>query len=109
MAGQNALNELCAAQLRVLADQTRLAVINQLLNGPMNVRDINRKIRVSQSLLSHHLRILRDARLVTTRRCGKSVVYQLAARVALAPAGRGIDLGCCQLAFDAQGNRKYGQ
>ncbi len=95
--------EFCAGQLRVLADDTRLRVISALMQGPLNVGEINRRTRVSQSLLSHHLRILRDARLVIARRRGKAVEYSLRPG---AVVGRGrccLDLGCCRLAFPAAG------
>ncbi len=63
----------CASLLKVLADPTRLAVVEQLLNGPMHVGQINESLGVEPTLLSHHLRILRDANLVTSQREGKHV------------------------------------
>jgi leucine dehydrogenase len=49
-----------------------------LLDGPKNVTEINSRLKIDQSLLSHHLKVLRDASLVTTRREGKSVRYAVA-------------------------------
>ena len=89
----------CASLLKILADETRLAVLRQLIDGPKHVGEINATLHVEQSLLSHHLRILRDNGLVLAQRDGKAVLY------ALAPEFRGasadaLDLGCCSLSFD---------
>lgn len=90
----------CASVLKVLADETRLAVIEQLLSGPMHVGQINDQLGVEQTLLSHHLRVLRDARLVTSERDGKHVIYSLAASIQARRRGRAINLGCCLISFD---------
>jgi DNA-binding transcriptional ArsR family regulator len=90
----------CASVLKVLADETRLAVIQQLLSGPMHVGQINESLGVEQTLLSHHLRVLRDATLVTCERDGKHVVYSLAESIQGRGCGRAINLGCCLISFD---------
>ena len=71
-------SNVCATKLAILADPTRLAVLEVLLAGPRNVKEINRHIPIAQNLLSHHLRVLRDAELVISRRAGKAVCYSLA-------------------------------
>lgn len=90
----------CASILKVLADETRLAVIELLLSGPMHVGEINGSLDVEQSLLSHHLRVLRDAGLVTAEREGKQVLYSLARSIQGKRRGRAINLGCCLISFD---------
>lgn len=90
----------CASRLKVLADETRLAVVRQLIDGPKHVGTINSAIGIDQSLLSHHLRVLRDAGLVEAERDGKAVLYRLAAGVEVSGVGEAVDLGCCQLSFD---------
>jgi DNA-binding transcriptional ArsR family regulator len=92
-------SEICADKLRVLADVTRLSVMETLLDGPKNVSEINDRIKIDQSLLSHHLKVLRDAGLVTTKREGKSVRYAVAPGAASQDAGKGLNLGCCQISF----------
>jgi ArsR family transcriptional regulator len=89
----------CATKLAVLADPTRLAVLEVLLSGPRNVKEINEHICIAQNLLSHHLRVLREAQLVTAHREGKAVRYALAEGVELGRAHNGINLGCCRLTF----------
>ena len=92
-------SDLCADKLRVLADVTRLSVMEALLDGPKNVSEINARLKIDQSLLSHHLKVLRDAGLVTTRREGKSVRYAVAPDAASQDAQKGLNLGCCQISF----------
>jgi DNA-binding transcriptional ArsR family regulator len=92
--------EECANRLKVLGDDTRLAVVQLLLHrGAMHVGEINRHIKTEQSLLSHHLKVLRDAELVVAERDGKAVLYRLAPEVEVAAGGHAINLGCCQLSF----------
>ncbi len=90
----------CASLLKVLADETRLAVVEQLLDGPKHVAEINESLQVEQSLLSHHLKVLRDAGLVTAERNGKQVCYSLAKTVKGNRRCRAINLGCCLISFD---------
>jgi DNA-binding transcriptional ArsR family regulator len=89
----------CATKLAVLADPTRLAVIEVLLGGARNVTDINRHVGVAQNLLSHHLRVLRDAEIVTACRDGKGVRYALAKGIEMGASHNAINLGCCSLKF----------
>lgn len=93
----------CATRLKVLADGTRLQVMRLLLDGPKHVGELNLRIDVEQSLLSHHLRVLRRAGLVTSERDGKAVLYRVAPEVAVVERrGEAIHLGCCLLAFDRE-------
>lgn len=69
------------------------------MGGPKHVGALQRDLNVEQSLLSHHLQILRDAGLVQAERDGKSVLYRLAPGASAHAAGTAIDLGCCTLSF----------
>ena len=89
----------CADKLKLLADTTRLAVLESLLERPKRVGELMALLGVEQSLMSHHLALLREAGLVDAKREGKSVLYQLASHVESATSGKSLDLGCCQLSF----------
>ena len=89
----------CADKLKVLADTTRLAVLESLMDRPKHVNELMESLNVEQSLLSHHLAQLREAGLVEAIRDGKAVLYQLAPGIATASAEKALDLGCCQLSF----------
>lgn len=90
----------CAAMLKALADDTRLAVIRQLMDGPKHVGEMNEALNVEQSLLSHHLKVLREAGVVEAQRDGKAVLYRLGPSVEARRQGRAIHLGCCMLSFE---------
>jgi DNA-binding transcriptional ArsR family regulator len=66
-----------AAELfKVLSDPTRVRIIQALIeNEETRVRDLAEMVGMSQSSVSHHLRILRHFRLVRTRREGKEAYY----------------------------------
>ena len=100
MAKLDVLPSDCASLLKVLADETRLAVVRQLMHGPRHVGQINAALGIDQSLLSHHLRVLRDGGIVEARRDGKAMLYRLSPNVESRRRGEVIDLGCCRLTFD---------
>jgi len=89
----------CPAVLKVLAEATRLEVARLLLDGPKRVGELIATLRIDQSLLSHHLRVMRDAGLVRADRDGKAMRYRLAPGLADRRGGGTIDLGCCALRF----------
>ncbi len=89
----------CAHKLKTLADSTRLAVLQLLMDQPLHVGEMNAVLGLDQSLLSHHLKVLREEGLVVATRDGKAVLYHLATGVQPTKAGRALDLGCCLLSF----------
>ncbi len=75
--------------LRALSDQARLRMVQYLAgrDGETTVSDLTTALRISQPLVSWHLRKLRRAGLVTTRRAGRQVFLSLN-RVRLAACSR---------------------
>jgi DNA-binding transcriptional ArsR family regulator len=67
-----------AETYRLLGDPTRLKVVLTCLDGPISVGEIAKNTGASQSLVSHHLRLLRAARLVRGTRRNKQVFYEAA-------------------------------
>ena len=63
---------------KVFGDSTRVKILNVLLCAEMCVCDIARILGLSQSAVSHQLRFLKQMKLVTARRDGKTVFYTLA-------------------------------
>ncbi|NJL48594.1 MAG: winged helix-turn-helix transcriptional regulator [Leptolyngbyaceae cyanobacterium SM2_5_2] len=88
----------CAQRLKVLAEPHRLAILKLLFRGSKHVWEINANLPIEQSLLSHHLKVLRREGFVESRRDGKAVLYQLTSHVRPS-LGEGIDLGCCTVSF----------
>lgn len=75
-----------ARLLRSLANEQRLLLLCNLLDGPMSVGELNRSgVALSQSALSQHLAVLREAGVVTTERRAQSILYAL-------PRGPVIDI-----------------
>lgn len=60
-----------------LSDETRLEIIEHLLDGERCVCDLMDALDAAQSRLSFHLRVLKDAGLVTDRRDGRWSYYEL--------------------------------
>jgi ArsR family transcriptional regulator len=94
-------SETCAERLKALAEPDRLRLIQCLQGGPKNVSELTELLGAPLANVSHHLRVLRNANLVTKTRQGKFAVYALHPDV-FRPCddGRGadtIDLGCCRL------------
>lgn len=69
--------EDAAALLGVLADPTRLKIVDALRLGELCVCDLAVVLGMSVSAISHQLRLLRASRLVRGRRAGKMVLYSL--------------------------------
>jgi ArsR family transcriptional regulator len=90
----------CAEKLKVLADRTRLAVMESLMDEPSHVGRLAELLDVEQSLLSHHLKVLREAGLVVADREGKAVLYRAAPEAQVPKLRNAINLGCCQLHFE---------
>ena len=60
-----------------LADPVRLRIVGVLAEGGRCVCDLHEQVPVAANLLSYHLRVLRDAGLVTATRRGRWVDYRL--------------------------------
>ena len=63
---------------RIFGDSTRIRILYVLFEAEMCVCDIAALLGMTQSAISHQLRALKNARLVTSRRDGKTVFYSLA-------------------------------
>jgi len=66
-----------AETFRLLGEPNRLRLVAECLSGPKSVTELTEAVGVSQSLVSHHLRLLRAARLLRQNRQGKNVFYDL--------------------------------
>ena len=63
---------------RLMGDPSRLAIILACLDAPISVSDIAARIGLSANLVSHHLRLLRAARILRAERRGKQIFYTAA-------------------------------
>jgi ArsR family transcriptional regulator len=74
--GTDAVGEL-AEMFRVLGDPTRVRILDALSHGELCVCDLAALVGLSQSAVSHQLRLLRNLRLVRPRREGRMAYYTL--------------------------------
>jgi DNA-binding transcriptional ArsR family regulator len=65
------------AGLDALGDATRMAIFQKLTNGPVAVNELARTLPVSRPAVSQHLRVLKDAGLVTDSKSGTRRLYRL--------------------------------
>ena len=63
---------------KVFADLTRVKMLYVLFQSEMCVCDLAQVLQMTQSAISHQLRVLKQMKLVTNRREGKTVFYSLA-------------------------------
>jgi DNA-binding transcriptional ArsR family regulator len=81
MTRQPVIDELTAAQVAelfsALSDTSRIRIIAALTQGEMNVSALAEVVGISESAVSHHLRHLRQMRLVRGRKDGRYVFYTL--------------------------------
>ena len=75
--GEDTLYDLTEL-VRIFGDSTRIRILYVLFEAEMCVCDIAALLGMTQSAISHQLRALKNARLVKSRREGKTVFYALA-------------------------------
>ena len=75
--GEDTLYDLTEL-FRIFGDSTRIRILYVLFEAEMCVCDIAALLGMTQSAISHQLRALKNARLVKSRREGKTVFYALA-------------------------------
>ncbi len=63
---------------KIFGDSTRIKIINILIDNELCVNQISEKTNVSQSAISHQLRILKSSKLVKYRKEGNLIFYSLA-------------------------------
>lgn len=67
-----------AELFKVFGDSTRIKILCSLFHQELCVQDIADRVSASQSAVSHQLRLLKQAKLVKSRRQGKLMLYKLA-------------------------------
>lgn len=70
--------EQIAELFKAFADPTRVRILSHLQRQELCVNDIAEAVDLSQSAVSHQLRILKQMHLIKFRRDGKNVLYSLA-------------------------------
>ena len=102
LAGIMARDTECIPFLKALSDETRWRIVRELLKRTLTVSELTERLGTTQYNTSKHLRILREAGIVTTEKEGRSVECRVtpAFRRRLSRNQNVLDLGCCTFRFD---------
>src|SRR4051794_17520620 len=107
MATRTVIDTSRSARLfHALSDETRLSILQRLRTGERCVCDLTEALDAAQSRMSFHLKVLKDAGLVTDRREGRWMYYtlnvdalaeaaELVDTLASAPSATERRTGCC--------------
>lgn len=85
-----------AKLMRALSNPHRLLVLCVLSEGELSVSELNARIDLSQSALSQHLAVLRNEKLVSTRRESQTIYYSVTSGPALEIVQLLHDQFCCR-------------
>ena len=80
-----------AELFKVFGDSTRIRILYALFDEELCVGDIAVKLNMTQSAISHQLKILKQSRLIKNRRDGKTIFYSLADDHVRSIIGQGLD------------------
>jgi len=69
--------EALADTFRILGDPTRIRIVDALAQGDLCVHELSDRVGISESAVSHQLRLMRTMRIVRGRREGRCVYYTL--------------------------------
>ena len=69
--------EALAETFRLLGDPTRIRIVDALARGELCVHELSDHVGISESAISHQLRLMRSMRIVRGRREGRCVYYTL--------------------------------
>jgi DNA-binding transcriptional ArsR family regulator len=90
----------CVVALKALGEETRVRIVGLLVDEPLDVTEIAKRLGVSQYNVSKHLRILREAGLVEVEKVGRQHLYALPTAMRRRAARSSVlDLGCCSFQF----------
>jgi len=95
--------EVCATLLQAIGEKNRIRIIECLWDGAKNVSELARLLKIEIVNVSHHLGVLKSARLVQHEKKGRYVLYSLAPEYFTMPADAAansqLNLGWCQLSI----------
>lgn len=92
-------SSVCAERLKSISEPHRLRIIEVLAGGEFSIGDIAEFLEIELVLASHHVKILKQAGIVTVRREGRYKYCKLAEGVLVKGRNlQSVNLGCCVLA-----------
>jgi ArsR family transcriptional regulator len=85
--------------LKAISDSSRLMILELLMEKPTYVMEMIKKLKIEPTLISHHLRVLKEEGIVQSKRDGKKVLYNLAPGVKLKGKVPGLNFECIRIVF----------
>lgn len=82
---------------QAIGEKTRLSVVQLLLEQELGVEDIKSRLNISESLLSKHLKVLKDCGLIQSRKEGRFVYYQVVPKIRVRGSRQSLQLPCCKI------------
>lgn len=94
-----------AVRFKILSDRNRIRILQLLKEGPRTVTAIVDALCIERTLVSHHLKILRDNEMVVAEKTGRNVHYRIHKSL-LSPGSRNsFNFGCCVISFPDEGKK----
>jgi DNA-binding transcriptional ArsR family regulator len=92
----------CLAALKALGEETRLRILRLLFNEQLSVNEISARLKGSQYNVSKHLRVMREAGLLETKKQGRQRLYSVSSKLKTQVKANNnvLDLGCCTFRLD---------
>ena len=91
----------CVCALKALGEDNRVRIIGLLMDAPLGVCEIARRLGSTYYNVSKHLRILREAGLLEVEKQGRERLYVVPESIRRSRTHmRVLDLGCCSFQFD---------
>lgn len=92
----------CIPALRALGEENRLRILRLLMAEPLTVGELSTHLSLTVYNVSKHLRVLKEAALVTVTKQGQQRIYKIAEALEehLLENKNTLDLGCCMFRFD---------
>lgn len=81
---------------KIFSDSTRIRILDILIRGELCVQEIANELEMTQSAISHQLRVLKQAHLVKSRREGKTIFYSLADDHVMTIMAQGLEHVWCK-------------
>ena len=90
MPSEDALYDM-SELFKVFGDSTRTGILAALACGELCVCDVCTLLSMTKSAISHQLRVLKQAKLIKSRRSGKNIIYELADEHVVTIIKQGVD------------------
>jgi DNA-binding transcriptional ArsR family regulator len=89
-------------KFKILSDPCRLKILKLVRESPLPVNEIVDLLKIERTLACHHLKVLRQAEMITARKVGRNVFYETSAKIIKGCGENTFDFQCCTVHFDSQ-------